>query len=183
MIKTLASALSLVINGVPLQATYLHGQQPGCRLAQETAAVWRSENRIVMEREVNQWCVVGTLHGRTWISEQWRNTIDGKSSEGWRIVMPIAFDASVSAAAGTNIDLVDHSINTRILYSQSRQDVKTQHHLALKRRGVDNLSQLENLTSRNPLLINRLINGDLLITGNHPDGGSYSVEIKREIRK
>lgn len=183
MIKTLASALSLVINGVPIQATYMHGQQPGCRLAQETAAVWRRENRIVMEREVNQWCVVGTLHGGTWVSEQWRNTKDGKSSEGWRIVIPITFDANVPATSGANIDLVDHSINTQILYIQSRQDVKTQHYLALKKRGADNLSQPENLTSRNPLLINRLMNGDLLITGSHPDGGSYSVEIKREIKK
>ncbi len=85
-----AAATHWVINGLPVEATYLKSVSSGCVAASARASVWRQTGKKVTEKRVGQWCVVGTVIDRYWVSEQWlAENAGSQETYGWRVRLPL----------------------------------------------------------------------------------------------
>lgn len=187
-----AAMLSMMLNGLPIQATYLQGDRDGCRLAEETANDWKKQPGVTpVQIRVAQWCTVGAVISGQWVSEQWRaDAINGRTS-GWRIVMPL--HKQVGTAAGIHrrdlaqdpwqLDVIDPQIATRIRYRQSLQGLDAHHQESQRTTGKPLALPIASSKPEQPLRLSRHRNGEVLVSGRHPDGGSYSVLIERGIEK
>jgi hypothetical protein len=95
-----ATTLSLLLNGAPLESTYLRSADPSCLITQKAAAAWRAQGHRVVEKTIAEWCSVGTVIAGDWVAEQWRQIPGRAGSEGWRITIPLA-----KAGAGNRLGL------------------------------------------------------------------------------
>lgn len=188
-----AAMLSMMLNGVPIQATYMQAERDGCRLAEETANEWKKQTGVTpVQIRVANWCTVGAVIAGQWVSEQWRaNVLNGKSS-GWRIVMPLhrnvgALTADINqkdiAYDPWQLDVIDPQIATRIRYRQSLKGLDAHHQESQLTTGKPLASAIASSKTAQPLRLSRHRNGEVLLTGHHPDGGSYSVLIERGFEK
>lgn len=188
-----ATVLSLLMNGVPVQATYLQSDRNGCDVTRETARTWNKESQVhAVETRVGDWCSVGAIISGQWVSEQWRvQMVNGKTT-GWRIVMPLNKDVGASsttahyrnaASDSWHLDIVDPQIATRIRYRQSLQSLDMHHQESQRATGRPGEPMATKSATENPLRLSRDRNGEVLLSGRHPDGGSYSVLIERGFGK
>lgn len=188
-----AAMLSLLVNGVPLQATYLQGDRDGCDVVRETARQWQKHHGVqAAQVKLEGWCTVGAVISGQWVSEQWRTQrVLGKVT-GWRVVIPLAQrQAGVSTGAGVHIsdahswhlDVFDREIATRIRYRQSLQSLDHHHQQSHRALGKASVLPVSSPSANHPLRLSRHRNGEVLVSGRHPDGGSYSVLIERGIEK
>lgn len=166
--KTIASAtLSLIVNGTPVQASFLHGSAPGCEMSAHTATQWRSAGAVVVEQRAGDWCTVGRVADGYWLAEQWQAKASvGNKSRGWLVRIPLKReqgwrDSSHSRQSTWPLDVFDNEISARIRYRQSF-DLPDDHHQ-------------KSLRSAPP--------DALVLTRPHPDGGSYSVVIERGAKR
>lgn len=178
-----AVTLALMINGMPVQATYLQTDQDGCEAARRSAQEWRQTAGVhPVQTKVANWCVVGAVIAQQWVSEQWRTTSVAGKTAGWRIVMPlkavVASDKDVIKQPW-NLDVQDPGIATRIRYRQSLQSLDLHHRESQRASGSKEVMSSASTADDRPLKISRDRNGEVLISGRHPDGGSYSVLIDR----
>lgn len=162
--KTIASAaLSLVVNGIPMQANLLHGSVDGCDMSAATAREWRASDAVVIEERVGAWCVVGKVSEGFWHAEQWETErASGQVSRGWQVRIPLsgrkARVPNFSAVSGPwALDIFDSEINARVRYRQSYSGLQDHHKKSLS-------------------LANR---SSIVTTHPHPDGGSFSVALDR----
>lgn len=188
-----AAALSLVVQGTPLHADYLRSVEPACVMSARAAQQWRSQGRSVVQQRIGSWCVSGTVDQGQWLAEQWRDLSAG--AQGWRIRIPLASVVHRSApdANAWGVDVIDPAIESRIRYRQSLQ-VLDQHHrdsavLMGARNGATapDTTNARQVNSRQmntpPFRLSQLDHGAVLLSGRHPDGGSYSVVIERGVTK
>lgn len=188
-----AAMLSLLVNGVPLQATYLQGDRDGCDAVRDTARQWQKQHGVqAVHTKLDGWCTVGAVISGQWVSEQWRTQrIHGKAN-GWRVVIALAQRGAVPPSMGSHqapdvnqwhLDVFDPEIATRIRYRQSLRSLD--HHHQESHRTLDKTAAMPalNTPAAHPLRLSRHRNGEVLVSGRHPDGGSYSVLIERGIEK
>lgn len=166
--KTIASAaLSLIVNGIPVQASFLNGSVPGCEMSAHTAKQWRSAGAFVVEQRVGDWCTVGRVAEGYWLAEQWQtNAFVGNRSRGWLVRIPLkrvqgVQDHPHSRQAPWPLDVFDDEIKARIRYRQSFSLPDDHHQKSLRIAPHD----------------------ALVLTRPHPDGGSYSVVIERGAKR
>jgi hypothetical protein len=50
-----AGVITMMVNGTPIEAIYLHSTLPGCVQSKQTAHTWRSEKHIVVEQAIGPW--------------------------------------------------------------------------------------------------------------------------------
>jgi hypothetical protein len=163
--KTIAaSGLSLLINGVPVQANLLNGAASGCDMSAQTAKQWRNEGAFVVEQRVGVWCVAGTVREGVWLAEQWQEGLSSdRRSRGWLIKIPLSQPPGARRKSPHTVqnpwalDVFDSEIKARVRYRQSLAEHDAHHRKSLAISGK----------------------GALVITQPHPDGGSYSVAIER----
>lgn len=183
--KAAAGALSLVINGTPVQATYLQGGVEACEMSARAAQVWRRSGKKVIERRVAEWCTAGTVIAGRWVSEQWRNQ-PSIGSFGWRVEIPLSSVQSAAAADRGQwpLDVMDHSISTRVRYRQSTQGLFAHHREshALAGGASGRSALVSSQSDRGPFHLSPLGKNDFLLSGRHPDGGSYSIVIERGLQ-
>lgn len=183
-----AVALSLIVQGTPLHADYLRSTESACTMSARAAQHWRRQGHTVVQQHVGSWCVSGTVEQGQWVAEQWRDLAVG--AQGWRIRIPLAGTVRRSASDTNHwaLDVMDPAIESRIRYRQSLQ-VLDQHHrdsatLMGARSAVGGFNAVPmRQTNASPLRLNQLDQGAVLLSGRHPDGGSYSVVIERGIVK
>lgn len=188
-----AAMLSLVVNGLPMQASYLQSDRDGCDAAQETARLWQKDLRVKpVQTRLDGWCTVGAVIGSQWVSEQWRTPMVSGKTSGWRVVIPLGEhqrsplqtrQTVVSALDAWHLDVVDAQIATRIRYRQSLQGLDQHHQESHRAAGGIPMPATIQVSPEHPLRLSRHRNGEVLISGRHPDGGSYSVLIERGIEK
>ena len=163
--KTIAAAgLSLIVNGVPVQANFLQGNALGCEMSGNTAKEWRAAGALVVEQRVGAWCIAGKVAQGHWVAEQWRTepSFGGKSS-GWLVRIPLQGERktqrnfSGSRQAFWPLDVYDAELKTRVRFRQSPASFQEHHQKSL---------------SAAP-------QNALVFTHPHPDGGSYSFVIER----
>ena len=162
--KTVAAAsLSIVVNGVPLQANLLQGNVDGCSMAAHSAKQWRLAGQLVVKRQVGQWCVAGKVVDGNWIAEQWQSGVSGdRKSRGWLVQLALPRTGPRMPTLRPfpwQLDIFDPQISTRIRYWQSH----------LSRDAHD--QRIRSYTPRHALIL----------TQPHPDGGSYSTVIERGV--
>lgn len=191
--KAAATALSMVINGVPVQATYLNGELDACQMSSRTAKHWRSSGKKVIEERVADWCTVGTVIADRWVSEQWRSPSSGsvrpsgRPAFGWRIEMPLSSVGSPNSPGRVEwpLDILDFGISSRIRFRQSARTLDAHHRESQALVGdfgkAIPIASTDSATSG--FLLSQAGGGDLLLSGPHPDGGSYSIVIKRGFGK
>lgn len=179
-----AAAAHWVINGLPIEATYLKSASSGCIVASARASVWRQAGKRVAEQRVGQWCVVGTVIDRHWVSEQWHAEPAGShGTYGWRVRLPLGSYAGSSqfSQLGWPIDLMDPTISARIQFRASLDSLDTHHQKTLQSITSDTgavQAVTTPITNKNPLRISRLANGALVVSGSSA-GSRYSVVIQR----
>jgi hypothetical protein len=176
IVTVAATAMSLVINGLPITAYYLKGAHDPCEMASATAKEWRRQGNAVVESKVGDWCTVGMVSKGEWIAQQWRAigtpntyTRSGQSeshrSEGWRTHIPLHgfSNRSLSRSGVWNLDLIDRSIGTRIQFRRSQAA------------SVPN----GQLSPASPVIFKSFGKGGLWVDGLDPSGGHYSIAIQR----
>lgn len=184
-----AAALSLIVQGTSLHADYLRGTDTACVMSARSAQQWQKLGRAVVQQRIGPWCVSGTVEQGYWIAEQWRDQPTG--AQGWRIRIPLGNlrQSGVFDANAWGLDVIDPAIASRIRYRQSSQ-VLARHHLdSAALMGAHHGAELGAAAAshdepiRAPLRLTQLNRGTLLLSGRHPDGGSYSVVIERGVSK
>lgn len=162
--KTVASvALSLVVNGISMQANLLHGNVSGCEMSAATAKQWRALGAIVTEQQIGAWCVVGKVADGFWHAEQWEAArTSSQRSRGWQVRIPLSahktgWYAPSRVGSSWALDVFDPEINARFRYRQSYLSPDAHHKKSLS------LAQRHSIVMTRP----------------HPDGGSFSVAIDR----
>lgn len=176
IVTVAATAMSLVINGLPVSAYYLRGVYDPCEMASTTANEWRRHGNAVVESKVGDWCTVGMVSNGEWIAQQWRaigtandppRLAQSRSyrSEGWRTHIPLqGFGSrSVRRAKVWDLDLIDRSIGTRIQFRRS-------HGLPASH---------GQLSPASPMIFKSFGKGGLWVDGLDPFGGHYSIAIQR----
>ena len=176
IVTVAATAMSLVINGLPVSAYYLRGVHDPCEMASTTAKEWRSHGNAVVESKVGDWCTVGMVSNGEWIAQQWRAigtfstpARSGQSrsyrSEGWRTHIPLhGFGRrSISSARVWDLDLIDRSIGARIQFRRSPESPAS--HLQV--------------SPTSPVTFKSFGKGGLWVDGLDPSGGHYSIAIQR----
>lgn len=176
IVTVAATAMSLVINGLPVTAYYLKGAHDPCEMASTTAKEWRRLGNMVVESKVGDWCTVGMVSKGEWIAQQWRaigtpntSTRLGQSrsyrSEGWRTHIPLQglSSRSISRSGVWDLDLIDRSIGTRIQF----------------RRSQATFASNEQLSPASPVIFKSFGKGGLWVDGLDPSGGHYSIAIQR----
>jgi len=192
---TVMGVISMVMNGLPVEATQIRSSQSGCELVAKAARAWRTPTRAVSETTIGRWCSVGTVADGYWVSEQWDRAMHQGWSRGWRVRIPVAAIRAASsqhstrfAVAATNVwglNLLDSTLGTGIRFRQSSQGLDLHHQrtllLASPARWGTGLPGVEPAISRtsHPLRLSRMANGTLILSGRDPSGGSYSVLIDR----
>lgn len=173
-----ATALSLVVNGMPISATYVQSVQDPCEVTGSVAAEWRRKGDKVAQSKVGPWCTVGTVKDGVWIAEQWRLTGQNQAmprstrssrlrSEGWRIRVPLEGLASGSGRRTHpwQLDVIDRSLGARIQFrSLSDMDLRS-----------------AQLTKTRPLILASSSNGGLIVKGLDHIGRGYAVAIQRGV--
>lgn len=183
-----AAALSLVVQGMPLHADYLRSTESACEMSARTAQQWQKQGRSVVQQRIGQWCVSGTVEQGQWIAEQWRDMTSG--AQGWRIRIPLS-NMSGQTALGLKawgVDVIDPAIESRIRYRQSFQTLDQHHRDSAALIGVRNLERMTDASHprkiiASPFRLTQLERGAIVLSGHHPDGGSYSVVIERGVTK
>ena len=181
-----AAAAHWVINGLPVEATYLKSASPGCIAASARASDWRKAGRKVTEQRVGHWCVVGTVIDRYWVSEQWQAySTGGFGAYGWRVRLPLGRQRQTPQLPRQSfpIDLVDPAISARIQFRSSLDSLDIHHQKTLHSIAADTqTSQVESTSSatQNHLRISRLRNGALVVSGSSA-GSRYSVVVQRGV--
>lgn len=176
-----------VINGLPLEATYLQSGSAGCAVATARANDWRKTGKRVVEQRVGQWCVVGTAIDGYWLSEQWQaQSISRKGAYGWRVRIPLraSFRTALTKQSDWALDVLDPSISTRIQFRSSLDSLDAHHQKSLRILG-DGVPHPQSSDPRNsagnPLRVSRLSTGDLVVSGSS-SGSRYSVVVQRVLR-
>lgn len=184
-----AAALSLIVQGTPLHADYLRGTDRACVMSARSAQQWQKQGRTVVQQRIGPWCVSGTVEAGHWIAEQWRDQPTG--AQGWRVRIPLGNlrRSSTSNANAWGVDVIDPAIESRIRYRQSAQVLERHHRDSAALMGVHHGPGLD-LTDASrggsigaPLRLTQLDRATVLLSGQHPDGGSYSVVIERGVSK
>lgn len=188
-----AAALSLIVQGTPMHADYLRSVDSACVMSARAAKQWNGQGRTVVQQRIGSWCVSGTVDQGQWLAEQWRDLPGG--AQGWRIRIPLGgvVHRSGPEANAWGVDVIDPAIESRIRYRQSLQ-VLDQHHrdsaVLMGTRSALNPPNAMNAwqtsirqTNPPPLRLSQLDHGAVLLSGRHPDGGSYSVVIERGVTK
>ena len=183
LIQTTGSlVLSLVVNGMPVEARFLLDDGAACELAARQARTWRREKRLVIEQRSGEWCVAGTVINDQWIAVQWRRAAQDRQSNGWHIRMPLRAtgpSVPVSHMAPTwNLDVVDRGIQARMRFRQSSNGLEVHHQGS--ERALEMSSSVGGVTPSSAIRLSRRDDGRVLVSGRHPSGGSYSVVIDRE---
>lgn len=179
-----ATAVHWVINGLPVEATYLKSASSGCVAASQRATVWRQAGKKVAEQRVGQWCVVGTVVDHYWVSEQWQaESAGGPGAYGWRVRLPLVRhkEPSTSIQPSWPLDLFDPAISARIRFRASLDSLDTHHQKTLRSMALDPRdfpAVSAPIVNKNPLRISRLVNGVLVVSGSSA-GARYSVVIQR----
>ncbi len=162
--KTIAAAtLSLVVNDIPLQASFMKGSAPGCEMSADTARQWRAAGDIVVEQQVGDWCIAGKVADGVWLAEQWSTTFStDKKSRGWLVRIPLnkagtRLESPPFRFSQWPLEVFDADLKTRVRYRQSFSQPADHH-----QKSISNVAR-----------------GSLVLTRPHPDGGSYSVAIER----
>lgn len=167
--KTIAAAgLSLIVNGVPLQANFLQGNAPGCEMSGNTAKEWRSAGEVVVEQRVGAWCIAGKVAQGHWVAEQWRTGLTpGGRSSGWLVRIPLQGERKTqSSFSGAHrrfwpLDVYDVELKARFRFRQSPASFREHHQTSLASVPQD----------------------ALVFTHPHPDGGSYSFVIEQGAKR
>ena len=208
-----AGVVTMMVNGTPIEATYLHSTLPGCVQSKQTARTWRSENQIVVEQAIGPWCVAGTVIDHYWVAEQWaanegvsaqdnraiRGTEathkalpKGVQATGWRIRIPLSAlqKRPTLTRSDWGIDLVDSSINTRFRFRQSPLGLEHHHRKSLTMSGQDEFRASHVSTFRgregalqHPVLLTRKPDGGVLLSGRTQRGESFSALIERGVNR
>lgn len=179
-----SAALQWVVNGLPIEATYLTAPHVGCAVASARAKHWRESEKIVAEQRVGEWCVVGTVIDGYWVSEQWRAaSLSIGSAVGWRIRSPLPGQRVSGPAKKTDwpIDVVDPSISTRVQFRWSLDPIDLHHEKTLiALAGSKVFRRNPSIVSRSnrPLLLSRLQSGELVVSG-ASNNARYSVVIQQ----
>jgi hypothetical protein len=167
--KTIATAgLSLMVNGIPVNASFLKGNAPACEMSASTAKNWRATGAVVVEQRVGAWCIAGKVADGYWLAEQWRKGFStDKTSTGWLVRIPLHArsrqhaNGSHSRQSLWPLEVFDAEIKTSLKYRQSFASLDDHHRKSLS------------ATQRDALVFTRP----------HPDGGSYSVVIERGAKR
>ncbi len=179
-----AAATHWVVNGLPIEATYLKSESSGCAMAGARAAAWRKAGKAVVEQRIEKWCVVGTVIERYWVSEQWQaSPVGSVGAFGWRVRLPLLGRKHLGHSSHLSwpIDLVDPAISARIQFRSSQDNLDTHHQKTLSAFMADGQSSKAAgtpISNLSPLRISRLNNGELVISGSSPSA-RYSVVIQR----
>lgn len=180
-----SSVLSLMLNGVPIQASYLESKEAPCEAAKQAAAKWTTQGFLVAESEVAGWCTAGTVIDGTWIAEQWRRVRPATLSQGWRLAIPLAGSQARGRLTGikSGLEIVDLDVKAQISVQRSPSDPVSHHRKSLAAAGEKNL---RGFSGTSPIgeegsthLISRVGRHGLIVTGAESGVGSYSVVIKR----
>ena len=173
--------MSFVMNGVPVQARFMQANAHACDLVRRQALEWRQQKHMVVEKRVAEWCVAGTTINGRWVSVQWRQSDPRSLANGWHVEIPLQSSSrsvlEAQAPAPWAFDLQDRSINTRIRFRQSPSGLSS-HHLDSSRWAGAQAKELST-DPRAPIQLSRLRDGQILLSGRHPEGGAYSVLIER----
>jgi hypothetical protein len=179
-----SAAIHWVVNGLPIEATYVTAPQLGCDVAAARAATWRRSGRHVTEKRVGEWCVVGSVIDGYWVSEQWHVASTSTSrASGWRIRTPLSGSRVSGSSRHTewSIDVVDPAIFTRVKFRSSRDRLDVHHDKTIAALTGGNAfvrDQEDPMRSGRPLRMSRLHTGDLVLSG-ATNGLRYSVVIQR----
>ncbi len=206
-----ATTLSLLLNGVPLQSTYLRSADPPCLMTQKVAASWRAQGHRVVEKTLSQWCSVGTVIAGRWVAEQWRQAPGQTGSEGWRVHIPLdkfasastksasSVTSAASAASATSalsavhipwgLQVHDLGIRSAIQVRRSSSDLEVHHKATIglisrESGGVAALGAFkEQVIRRSPhALVSQVGHGVTVVSAQTQATGSYSVVIRRQGR-
>lgn len=173
-----ATALSLVVNGMPISATYLQSTQDPCEMTGFVAGEWRKKGSKVAQSKTGPWCTVGMVKDGAWIAEQWRFVAKNSAtpalarshplrSEGWRIRIPLEGMVGRSGRPKHpwQLDVLDQSLGARIQFrSLSEFDLR-----------------IAQLTKDNPVALSSSIDGGLMVKGLDHTGRGYAVAIQRGV--
>lgn len=167
--KTIATtALSLMVNGIPVNASFLKGNAAACEMSASTARNWRAAGAFVIEHYVGDWCIAGRVADGYWLAEQWRRGLStDKTSTGWLVRIPLKVQSRESLNVSSSrqnlwpLEVFDAEIKTRLKYRQSLASLRDHHRKSLSAAQKD----------------------ALVLTHPHPDGGSYSVAIERGVKR
>lgn len=188
-----ATTLSMLLNGVSLQGTYLRSDDPPCLMTQRTAASWRAQGHRVVEKTISQWCSVGTVIAGNWVAEQWRQVPGQTASEGWRVHIPLDKVASASptsalsaARAPWGLQVHDLGIRAAIQVRRSSSDLETHHKATIglisrESGSVAALGTLKEQVIRRSAhtLVSQVGHGITVVSAQTQATGSYSVVIRR----
>ena len=200
-----ATTLSLLLNGVPLQSTYLRSADPPCLMTQKVAASWRAQGHRVVEKTLSQWCSVGTVIAGRWVAEQWRQAPGQTGSEGWRVHIPLDKFASASTKSASSVtsaasafstarapwglQVHDLGIRSAIQVRRSSSGLEVHHKATIglisrESGGVAALGAFkEQVIRRSPhALVSQVGHGVTVVSGQTQATGSYSVVIRRQGR-
>jgi hypothetical protein len=173
-----------VLNGLPVEATYLTSSQNGCEIAAARAKDWRRTNKAVVEQRVGDWCVVGTVADGYWVSEQWRvHSAAAVGATGWRVrtLLRGLRMSTGTTSGGWQIDMVDPQISARIQFRSSHDDLQTHHTKTLSvLTGESRLAGHGSVSSARGrgLLLSRTKTGTVVLSG-AATSGRYSVVIQK----
>lgn len=192
---TVMGVISMVMNGLPVEATKLQSSQQGCAVVAQRARMWRTPSRPVVETKLSRWCSVGAVIEGYWISEQWERTTHQGFSRGWRVKIPVSAIRSMSKlpqeqpgatkASGWGLDLLDSDVSSRVRFRSSPLGLDSHHQrtLWLANPGRWGTGLDHALTppgpAAHPFRLSRLLDGTLILSGRGPSGESYSVLIDR----
>ncbi len=178
IVTVAATAMSLVINGLPVAAYYVQGVREPCDMASAVAKEWRRQGKFAVESRVGEWCTVGMASNGEWIAHQWRSirksgipvgVSQSRSyrSEGWRIHIPLSglSHRPKQPVRVWDLDVIDRSIGTRIQFRQSR--------------GA--LNSNAQLSAASPIAVKAFGNAGLWVDGLDPSGGHYVIAIQRGV--
>lgn len=175
-----ATAMSIVINGLPVTAYYLKGVHEPCDMARATAKEWRRHGKVVVQSKVGEWCTVGMVRDGEWIAQQWRSI--GKAhfpvgrgqsrayqSEGWRTHIPIAALSRgiPGGKSDWDLDVIDRSTGTRIQFRQ----------------GQGRFASHAQLSAASPIAVRSFGSAGLWVDGLDFSGGQYAIAIQRGVVK
>lgn len=192
---TVMGVISMVMNGLPVEATKLQSSQQGCAVVAQRARMWRTPSRPVVETKLSRWCSVGAVIEGYWISEQWERTTHQGFSRGWRVKIPVSAIRSMSKlpqeqpgatkASGWGLDLLDSDVSSRVRFRSSPLGLDSHHQRTLWLTnperwgtGLGHAFTPPGHTAH-PFRLSRLLDGTLILSGRGPSGGSYSVLIDR----
>lgn len=174
-------SLALQVGGLDLDATYLHGDRPGCVIANQRAQEWRVQGLVAIERRVGKWCVVGAVMGGQWIAEQWNSDAPPHRAQGWRVRIPLRQVANPGANHQSDwpLDVTDRRLGTRIRVRQSLLALDEHHQKSLSSLGRGVRGD-DGVTRQLPGgRLTTFSQGQILVSGRDPLLGSYSILVQR----